>query len=367
MKSRSSMPRLDGRIAVDYAVIVGAGLLYAAALKYFVLPSSVILTGTEGVAAALSYYFDAYWIFVVLYGAFQAALLLFASLRMPSTFARRSFVTVATVIVALMLLPSLRFAAPEPENERILLVLFGGLLAGTAKAVAFRRRGSTGDEDILGAYFAMKYLKPVGSIAVVAAVFSTAFGMLMALLKHGELEPAINTLMYTCIYIFASTETLNNLYHRFSLTAVDVITRRGEQVGRTIVSVLPHRTFIVQDGRGGHSTEKFDLLRTVVTKEELPTLLRAVNRADPESFHYHFELQGISRRYYIPPIGDSLDPRPLRAGRDRAAGAGAKPKARAASMTEARSTEGRVADAGSGRPGPSCPAPPNAGSRSGDA
>ncbi len=308
MKSSPSSRRLDGRIAMDYAVIVGGGLLYAAALKYFVLPSSVILTGSEGIAVALSYYFDAYWLFIVLYSVFQAALLLFAKLRMPATFARRSLVTVVTVVIALMLLPDLRFAAPEPENERILLVLFGGLLAGTAKAIAFRRRGSTGDEDILGAYFAIKYLKPVGSIAVIAAVVSTEFGMLLALLKHGEFEPVVNTLMYTCIYIFASAETLNNLYHRFSLTAVDVVSRRSKQVGQAIVSSLPHRTFIVQDGRGGHSSDEFDLVRTVVTKEELPTLLRAINRADPDSFHYHFELQGISRRYYIPPIGQPLGP-----------------------------------------------------------
>ncbi|MBT8207901.1 MAG: YitT family protein [Acidimicrobiia bacterium] len=364
MKSSWASRRLDRRVAMDYAVIIGAGLLYAAALKYFVLPSSVILTGTEGIAAALSYYFDAYWLFVLLYGAFQAALLSFAKLRMPPTFARRSLVTVATVIVALMLLPSLRFAAPEPENERILLVLFGGLLAGTAKAMAFRRRGSTGDEDILGAYFAMKYLKPVGSIAVIAAVFSTAFGMLMALLKHGEFEPVINTLMYTCIYIFASAETLNNLYHRFSLTAVDVVSHRSKQVGQAIVSSLPHRTFIVQDGRGGHSSEKFDLVRTVVTKEELPTLLRAVNRADPDSFHYHFELQGISRRYYIPPIGDSLDSKPHRTG---VSGSGSEPESHRASKTEASATDGQAVDSSPSHSRSSSPTPPDAGMGSGEA
>lgn len=314
MRLIRSQPGPNRGVVVDYLVIFGAGILYACALRYFVLPSAVILTGTEGIAAALSYYFDAYWVFVVLYSVFQAALLAFAAMRMPPTFARRSLVTVLTVVVALALLPELRFASPEPENERILLVLFGGLLAGTAKAIAFRRHGSTGDEDILGAYFAMKYLKPVGSIVVIAAMCSTAFGMLMAFLKQGEIEAVVNTLMYTCIYIFASAETLNNLYHRFSLTAVDVITQRRKQVGDAIVAALPHRTFIVQEGSGGHSSRKFDLMRTVVTKEEVPTLLHAVNRADADCFHYHFELEGISRRYYIPPIGGSSAPRPHQGG-----------------------------------------------------
>ena len=59
---------------VDYAMTIGAGALYAIALKYFVLPSKVILTGTEGIATALSYYFDSYWLFIILYLIFQRIL-----------------------------------------------------------------------------------------------------------------------------------------------------------------------------------------------------------------------------------------------------------------------------------------------------
>ena len=148
------------RLLTDYSLIVLAGLLYAIALKYFVLPSKVILTGTEGIATALSYYFDSYWLFIVLYLVFQTGMLAFAFISVSRVFALRSLVVVAIVVLALVLLPELRFAQPEPQNERIILVLFGGLLAGVAKALAFSNRGSTGDEDILGAYFATKYLKP---------------------------------------------------------------------------------------------------------------------------------------------------------------------------------------------------------------
>lgn len=288
---------------LDYVVIGLAGVLYAAALKYFVLPSQVILTGTEGIAAALSYYFDAYWVFIALYSAFQAGLLIFALRCMNRTFAVRSLVTVLVVIGSLALLPDLQFADPEPENERIILVLFGGLLAGSAKAIAFRRQGSTGDEDILGAYFAMKYLKPVGSIAVVAAVVSTAFGMLMDLLKTGEFESVVNTLMYTCIYIFASVETLNNLYRKFKLTMVAIVTQNHDTVGTAIKAAFSHRTFTVQPGVGGHSGDSYCMVRTLVTHEELPRLIEAVEAADADCFYYHHDIEGISRRYYIPPIG----------------------------------------------------------------
>lgn len=287
---------------IDYASIVGAGLLYATALKYFVLPSEVILTGTEGIAAALSYYFENYALFIILYLVFQSALLFFAFKHVSKTFALRSLIVVATITLWLTLLPELRFAQPEPQNERIILVIFGGLLTGVAKAIAFQNRGSTGDEDILGAYFAMKYLKPVSSISIFAAVISTVFGLVMSILKNGKFEPVINTLMYTSVYIFASTETLNNFYHKFKITLLAIITRQPQSVGESIKMASPHRTYIMQDGIGGHSGDAFSMVKTIITHEELPELIKAIENADPESFYYYHDIDGISRHYYISPI-----------------------------------------------------------------
>ncbi len=291
------------RPLIEYVQIILAGLLYAVALKYFVLPSKVILTGTEGIATSLSYYFDSYWVFIGLYVVFQAILLIFAFARVSRVFAVRSFVVVTTVVLALVFLPELSFAQPEPQNERIILVLFGGILAGVAKALAFRNRGSTGDEDILGAYFATKYLKPVGSIAIVAAIISTVFGLTMDLLKNGEFESVVNTLMYTCIYIFASSETLNNLYRKFKITMLAITTRRQKEVREAITTTSGHRTYTVQLGTGGHSGETFFIVRTIITHEELPQMIGAIQEADSDCFYYYHDIEGVSGQYYIAPIG----------------------------------------------------------------
>lgn len=280
-----------------------AGLLYAIALKYFVLPSKVILTGTEGIATGVSYYFESYWLFIGLYQLFQAALLAFAFARVSRVFAQRSLLVVGTVILALTVLPDLRFAQPEPQNERIILVLFGGILSGVAKAIAFTHRGSTGDEDILGAYFATKYLKPVGAIAIFAAIVSTSFGLVMDLIKNGEIESVVNTLMYTCIYIFASAETLNNIYRKFKITMLAIITRSQEKVGAAIQAASAHRTYTMQQGTGGHSGETFVVVRTIITHEELPQMIAAVQSADPDCFYFYHDIEGISGRYPIAPIG----------------------------------------------------------------
>lgn len=288
---------------LEYLLVFFSGFLYAISLKYFVMPSKVILTGTEGIAVALSYYFESYPLFLMLYSVFQAILLIFAFIFVSKTFAFRSLLVVSTVLLTMTFLPEFQFAQPESADERIILVIFGGLLAGLAKACAFRNRGSTGDEDILGAYFAVKFLKPVGSIAIIAAILSTSFGLFLDFYKNGNFENIINTLMYTSIYIFISAESLNNFYRKFSITILEVITQDCQSVKNAITSSFAHRTYTIQKVTGGHTGQPFWMVKTIVTQEELNGVIDVVRIADPASFYYHYSIRGISDRYYIEPIG----------------------------------------------------------------
>lgn len=288
---------------IDAAFMVFAGMVYAIALKYFVFPSGIILTGTEGIAVSIAYYFDKTLIFIVLYAVFQIALLTFAYLKISRGFAVRSAIVVATVVVLLFLLPEMAFADPAPQNERITLVLFAGIIAGFAKAMAFKHRGSTGDEDIIAAHYAMKYLRPVGSIAIIAGVVSTAFGLLLQYLKVADFPALVNTLMYTSLYIFVSAQTLNAMYHKFKITMLVVIDENPEKVGEAIRKVSPHRTYTVQSDIDGRLNKQLKMVRTIITLEELPRVLESVRSAAPNSFYYHHELEGVSRKFYITPIG----------------------------------------------------------------
>jgi len=288
--------------ARDYCGIIFAGCLYAFAIKYFVFPSQVIMTGTEGISIATAYFFDSPGLFIVLYVFFQSVLILFAFRRIGFRFAMRTTLVIATVVGLLSILPAYQFANPEPQYERILLVIFGGILAGIAKAIAFRYGSSTGDEDIPAAYFSMKYLRPVGNIAVIAAVISTAFGMTLAFVKTHRIEPVINTLMYTAIYIFMSTQTLNNFYRKFKLTIINVVTKSPEKIGQDIRDLLPHRTFTIEEGVGGYLKDNVKILRVILTQEELPDVVDLIEHADKQTFFFYNDIEGVSKQYYISPI-----------------------------------------------------------------
>jgi phage terminase Nu1 subunit (DNA packaging protein) len=56
----------------------------------------------------------------------------------------------------------------------------------------------------------------------------------MAFLKSGDFESMVNTLMYTCVYIFASAQVLNALYRKFRLTMLSIVTQGHGKIGRAI-------------------------------------------------------------------------------------------------------------------------------------
>ncbi|MDX9703292.1 MAG: YitT family protein [Candidatus Auribacterota bacterium] len=286
----------------EFFLNIFAGILYAVAIKYFVFPSNVIMTGTEGISISVAYFFDNQKIFIWMYSIFQSALIFFAFRKIGFRFAFRTMLVIASVVGLLNLLPEYQFACPEPQNERIILVIFGGILAGIAKAIAFRYGASTGDEDIPSAYFSMKYLRPVGNIAVIAAVVSTVFGMLLAFIKTHQIEPVVNTLMYTTIYIFMSAETLNNFYRKFKLALINVITKTPEKIGEDIRTTLPHRTYTIHDGFGGYSKDKVKILQAILTQEELPDIVNVIEKTDKNTFFFYSEIEGVSKHYFISPI-----------------------------------------------------------------
>ncbi len=288
---------------IDAVYMMFAGIVYAIAFKYFVFPSGIILTGTEGIAVSIAYYFDKTFIFILLYALFQIMLITFAYKKISRGFAIRSAIVVSTVVVLLLVLPEMSFADPAPQNERITLVLFGGIIAGFAKAIAFKNRGSTGDEDIIAAHYAMKHLRPVGSIAIIAGVVSTAFGLLLQYLKVADFPALVNTLMYTSLYIFVSAQTLNAFYHKFKITMLVVIDEKPEKVGEAIRKVSPHRTYTVQSDIDGRLNKQLKMVRTIITREELPRVLESVRAASPDAFYYHHDVEGVSRKFYITPIG----------------------------------------------------------------
>jgi len=287
---------------VNLFMIAIASLMYAVAIKYFVIPSKVILTGFEGIGLSLAYYLDDISIFLYIYIFFQCSLLIFSLLVLSKRFAFHTGVLVLGVVTMLPLFPEFSFVTSDTGDERMILVLFGGLIAGAAKALAFKHKGSTGDEDVIATYISHKKLKPVGNIAFLAGGLSIIVGLILTFLKSQDFETVINTLMYTSLYLFISTVTLNRLFKKYQLTKLIIVSRNTDLVTSAITSFSGKRTYTLHEGIGGYSKQKQSIISVIIPHDELQEFLKALKDEDPSAFIYYHDIEGVEADFPFQPI-----------------------------------------------------------------
>jgi len=95
---------------------------------------------------------------------------------------------------------------------------------------------------------------------------------------------------------------LNNFYRKFKLVLVNIITKLPNNIGDDIRAALPHRTFTKEEGVGGHLKDNVKILRAIVTREELPDVVRIIEKTDKSTFFFYNDIEGVSKHYYISPI-----------------------------------------------------------------
>ncbi len=295
------------RLSFEYLLPVFTGFLYAVAIKYFIRPTSVIVTGTEGISLATSYYLHSEIVFVVMYSCFQFLLLIFSFLKIGFSFSIKTLITVISVSCFILILPMIRFGSPEPENERLVLVIFGAIITGLAKALSFKNRGSTGDEDIIAIYISEKLRKPVGRTIILSGIISTTYGLILAYLETKSVSVIANTLIYTTIFIFISSQTVNNIYKRFKYSQITINVDDTELVGNIIKSILPESSFTVSDVRGGFSGGSRKQITLILSQEELPLLLNAFKDIGNRCFIHYSQVDGVAGRF---PLRPTLQPPP---------------------------------------------------------
>ena len=289
--------KIIGKSIIEYLLPVFTGFLYSVSIKYFIRPSSIIMTGTEGLSIATSYYFDSELVFIILYSIFQSVLIIFSFLKIGKNFSIKTLITVGSFSILFLLLPSISFGAPEPENERLVLVIFGAIIAGVAKALALRNRGSVGDEDIVAVYFSEKMKKPVGKTIIIAGAVSMIYGLFILYIKTDSLSYVANTFIYTTIYIFISAETVNNIFKRFKFSRVVINAEDSKIVGEVLRRVLPDRSYSISTIVGGFTDSERKEISLVLTQEELPDLLKSINELKGKIFLYHYEIDGVVGRF----------------------------------------------------------------------
>lgn len=269
-----AQPRMIGgrwRVFLDFALIVVGATLNAAALAVFLLPNEVVAGGLTGLAVIAR---------LALGVPFSVALLalnvplLIMQWRLLGGF--RSIVRTMTGVTVLAVMTEvLQPLLPAVTEDRLLIITYGGVLAGLGLAMVFQGRGTTGGADILARLFNRYRGWRIGRTMLgLNVIVYTLAGLLFGP------EPAMVALLLS----YVMSRTLDAVLHGLaSSRVVMIVTAEPGKVRQAVVHIMGRGLTLIP-ATGGHSGRRKGLLYAVIPRADIQRLKLRVLDSDPEAF-----------------------------------------------------------------------------------
>lgn len=253
------------------AVLVG-NCLYTLTVKLFLLPASLISTGTTGIALVVNHLTGLSMpVFILL---FNIAMLILGWWVLGRQFA------LTTVFSSLFYPVALEFLNRSLGDIRItdnlmLCTLFAGLGLGVSLGLVIRGGASTGGMDIPPLILQKKFRIPVSASLW---VFDFCI-MLSQALYHTSEE-----FLYGILLLITVSVSLNKvLLFGTSKIEIKVVSPEAELI-RDAILCQADRGVTLLHGEGGYLHAPTEILLSVVSSHELPRVERLVRNIDPDCF-----------------------------------------------------------------------------------
>ncbi|WP_136606471.1 YitT family protein [Paenibacillus dokdonensis] len=252
-----------------FIFITAGAILMAVALEVFLVPNDIIDGGITGISIVLSKITAlplGIFLFVI-----NLPFLFLGYKQIGKTFA---FSTLYGIIVMSVTTQLLHHVSPF-TNEKILAVLFGGLILGLGVGLVIRFGGSLDGTEIVAILLSKKTRMPVGQIIMIMNVFI----FIIAGFVFGW-----DSAMYSIFTYYMASKVMDIVVEGLNESkSVTIISGEYEEISQTIQDRLGRSTTFIY-ARGGYSGEDTQMIYCVVTRLELAKLKSVVHEIDPKAF-----------------------------------------------------------------------------------
>lgn len=158
-------------------------------------------------------------------------------------------------------------------GDKIMLIIFGGVVSGMGVAIALKAGASTGGTDFIALWVSNHTGKTIwGAIfafnCMILAIFGSMFGW--------------DNAAYSIVFQFISTKTIDSFYRRYDRVTLQITTRKADEVMTAYVNHFQHGISCAEV-IGGYSREKMYLLHAVVSTYESQDIIKLVCDVDPDA------------------------------------------------------------------------------------
>ena len=176
--------------------------------------------------------------------------------------------------------------------DPLLVSVFGGLINGIAISIALYGKASSGGTDFIAVYLSNKLKKPSWNFVL---------GLNIIILTCAGLIFGVEEAMYSIIFQYVSTTTIEKFNQRNQQSSLFIITSYPEKIADSLLKYTHHgiNSF---EGMGCYLKQEKTLLYTVVGKDEVNDVIKFVKQTDPSVFINIVKSEGINGNFYIEPL-----------------------------------------------------------------
>lgn len=260
--------------------IIGVAI-YSFGINFFIVPLKLYSGGIMGMCQLIrtfiintfGFNFNSFDIAGLLNYLFNIPLAYLAYKIMPRIFVAKLFIMITSMAVFLSVI-----AIPQKPlvDDMLTNCLIGGIISGFGMGTYLRAGCSGGGTEIIGIYYIRK--KPNFSIGRVN-MFISAIVYLICLLLFD-----VSTAIYSIVFSVISSLVMDKIHlQNINIEAIIISKINNDVIEQQILKEL-HRGITCWKASGGYTGDSTDVMYTVLSKYEVPTLRRIVYKANPNAF-----------------------------------------------------------------------------------
>ena len=279
------------RTLVTLFAVILSGFMQATIIQVFMRPLNLLSSGFTGVAILVEKITSTYFGFTFSTSLGMLVLNIPIALFCCKSISKRfTFFSLLQVIIASFFLKVIHFEALF--DDRLLNIIFGGLLYGMQAVIALKANASTGGTDFIALYISNKKNKSIFSyVFIFNACLLIIFGMMFGWENAG----------YSILFQFISTKTIDTFYNRYARMTLQITTSKPDAVIQCLIKNYRHGLSRV-DGIGGYSGRNISLIHVVVSSYEVGEMVALMRTVDPHVIVNVMKTENFYGGFYLKPI-----------------------------------------------------------------
>ncbi len=293
-----SLPQQEGygwlHVAKRIFLLICGALIMAFNLNTFVPAATTLPGGFAGVTVLTQRIFATYFGITISYSVVYLLLnsipAIISFFFIGKKFTLYSLVMIVLSSVFTDIMP-LIIQLPPPSSNTVICAVFGGLCNAAAIYSCLMAGATSGGTDFIAIFISERWGKDAWNYIL---TFNILILCISGILFNWE------TALYSMVFQFVSTQTINYLYKRYKKATLLVISEKYEEIFELIKNTTHHDATLFQ-GIGYPVEKTRHLLYSVVSADEVRRLTPAIREIDPKAFINILKTQELLGHFYRKP------------------------------------------------------------------